>query len=149
MEAPARMTRQSDCCSVSPPTAPLDVLSASQQTAMTTRLHLLCSASSSSVSSIAFPADEPLDTRGRESLRTLSGRLPSCDIVLSSPALRAAQTAESLVLDARAEPLLRDCDFGRWAGGPSRRSGRRRRRQSPTGWRIHTLPRSAGNLSLT
>jgi len=67
---------------------------------MTTRLHLLCSASTSSVSSIAFAANEPLDTRGRESLSRLSGRLPSCEIVLRSPA----------------EPLLRDCDFGRWAG---------------------------------
>ena len=83
---------------------------------MTTRLHLLSSASSSSVSSIAFPTDEPLDTRGRESLCRLSGSLPSCDIVLRSPALGAAQTAESLALDARAEPLLRDCDFGRWVG---------------------------------
>ena len=68
------------------------------------------------MSSIAFAADEPLDPRGRESLSILSGRLPSCDIVLRSPALRAAQTAEGLTLDARAEPLLRDCNFGRWAG---------------------------------
>jgi broad specificity phosphatase PhoE len=83
---------------------------------MTTRLHLLCSASTSSVSSIAFAADEPLDSRGRENLSRLSGRIPSCDIVLRSPALRAAQTAEGLALDARAEPLLRDCDFGRWTG---------------------------------
>jgi broad specificity phosphatase PhoE len=83
---------------------------------MTTRLHLICSASTSSVSSIAFPTDKPLDTRGRESLCRLSGRLPSCDIVLRSPALRAAHTAESLALDARTEPLLRDCDFGCWAG---------------------------------
>jgi broad specificity phosphatase PhoE len=36
--------------------------------------------------------------------------------VLRSPALRAAQTAEGLALEARAEPLLRDCDFGCWAG---------------------------------
>jgi broad specificity phosphatase PhoE len=83
---------------------------------MTTRLHLMYSASTSSVSSIAFPTDEPLHTRGRQSLYRLSGRLPSCDIVLRSPALGAAQTAENLALDARAEPLLRDCDFGRWAG---------------------------------
>lgn len=83
---------------------------------MTTRLHLLCSASTSSVSSIAFAADEPLDPRGRESLFRLSGCLPSCEIVLRSPALCAAQTAEGLALHARAEPLLRDCDFGRWAG---------------------------------
>jgi broad specificity phosphatase PhoE len=83
---------------------------------MTTRLHLFCSASTSSVSSIAFAADEPLDPRGRESLSRLCGRLPSCDIVLRSPALCAAQTAEGLRLDARAEALLRDCDFGNWAG---------------------------------
>src|SRR5215469_6992176 len=83
---------------------------------MTTRLHLLCSASTSSVSSIAFAADEPLDPRGRESLSRLSGRLPACDIVLRSPALCAAQTAEGLGLAARAEPLLCDCNFGRWSG---------------------------------
>jgi broad specificity phosphatase PhoE len=83
---------------------------------MTMRLHLLCSASTAAVGSIAFPADEPLDARGRDSLSNLSGRLPSWDIVLRSPALRAAQTAEGLGLDARAEPSLRDCDFGGWAG---------------------------------
>jgi len=83
---------------------------------MTTRLHLLCSASTSSVSSIAFAGDEPLDPRGRESLARLSGRLPSCDVVLRGPALCAAQTAEGLGIDARTETLLRDCNFGRWAG---------------------------------
>ena len=83
---------------------------------MTTRLHLLCSASTSSVRSIAFAADEPLDPRGRESLSRLLGRLPSCDIVICSPALCAAQTAEGLGLDAKTEALLCDCDFGCWAG---------------------------------
>jgi broad specificity phosphatase PhoE len=83
---------------------------------MTARLHLLCSASTASVSLVAFAADEPLDSRGRESLVSLSGRLPSCDIVLRSPAVSAAQTADGLALTAAVEPLLRDCDFGRWAG---------------------------------
>jgi broad specificity phosphatase PhoE len=83
---------------------------------MTTRLNLLCSASTPSVSTIAFAADEPLDSHGRESISRLSGRLPSCDIVLRSPALCAVQTAEGFALAAQAEPLLRDCDFGRWAG---------------------------------
>ena len=80
------------------------------------RLHLLCSASTASVSSVAFAADEPLDSRGRESLAGLSGHLPSCDIVLRSPALCARQTADGLALASTIEPLLRDCDFGRWAG---------------------------------
>jgi len=83
---------------------------------MTMRLHLLCSASTASVSSVAFAADEPLDAKGKESLTSLPGRLPSCDIVLRSPALCAAQTAEALALTPTIEPLLRDCDFGRWAG---------------------------------
>jgi broad specificity phosphatase PhoE len=83
---------------------------------MTTRLHLLCSASTSSVTSVAFPADEPLDSRGRGSLSKFTGRIPSCDTLLRSPALCAAQTADGLGLDARAEPRLHDCNFGRWAG---------------------------------
>ena len=83
---------------------------------MAPRLHLLCAASTSSVSSIAFAADEPLDARGRASLARLTGRLPSCQLVLRGPALRAAQTAEGLALDAGVEAMLRDCDFGRWAG---------------------------------
>ena len=83
---------------------------------MTMRLHLLCSASTASISSVAFAADEPLNSRGQESLSSLPGRLPSCDIVLRSPALCAEQTADGLALASAIEPLLRDCDFGRWAG---------------------------------
>jgi broad specificity phosphatase PhoE len=83
---------------------------------MTRRLHLLCSASTASVSTVGFPADPPLDARGRKSLESFSGRLPSFDVVLRSPALAAAQTAEGIGLNAKPEPLLRDCDFGRWAG---------------------------------
>jgi broad specificity phosphatase PhoE len=83
---------------------------------MTMRLHLLCSAATASVSSVAFAVDEPLDSRGWESLSGLSGRLPSCDIVLRSPALCAGQTADGLALISSIVPLLRDCEFGRWAG---------------------------------
>jgi broad specificity phosphatase PhoE len=83
---------------------------------MTTRLHLLSSASTSSVSSVVFAADEPLDQRGRESLSGLSGRLPPYKVVLRSPALCCAQTAEGLGLTATAEPLLSDFHFGHWAG---------------------------------
>ena len=83
---------------------------------MTMRLHLLCSASTASARSVAFAADEPLDAKGKESLSSLSGHLPSCDIVLRSPALCARQTADDLAVASSMEPLLRDCDFGRWAG---------------------------------
>jgi broad specificity phosphatase PhoE len=84
---------------------------------MTTRLYLLCSAATASVSTVAFTAaDEPLDRRGRESLAGLSSRIPSCDVILRSPARSAVETAEGLSLHAQIDPLLRDCDFGRWAG---------------------------------
>ena len=83
---------------------------------MTARLHLICAAATASTAAIAFAADEPLDPRGRDSLARLTGRLPSCDVVLRSPARCAAETAEGLGLDAKPEPALRDCDFGRWAG---------------------------------
>ena len=83
---------------------------------MAMRLHLLCSASTASVSAVAFAADEPLDPRGMDSLAGLSGRLPACDVVLCSPALCARQTADGLALASTVEPCLRDCDFGRWTG---------------------------------
>lgn len=83
---------------------------------MTTRLHLICAAATSSTAAVGFAADEPLDPRGRDSLVRLRGRLPSCDVVLRSPARCAAETAEGLALDAEPEPSLRDCDFGRWTG---------------------------------
>jgi broad specificity phosphatase PhoE len=83
---------------------------------MTTHLKLLCHASTDTVRNAAFPADEPLDAQGRRKLAALSSRLGHADHYLASPALRAAQTAESLGLDAVVEPLLRDCDYGRWAG---------------------------------
>lgn len=83
---------------------------------MTTRLHLLCAASTSATSAVAFPGDEPLDAKGRNALSRFSGRLPTCRDWARSPARAAAQTAESLGVNAKIEPLLRDCDFGRWSG---------------------------------
>jgi broad specificity phosphatase PhoE len=83
---------------------------------MTPHLKLLCHASTHAVRKGAFPLDEPLDAQGRRKLATLSSRLGYADLSLTSPALRAIQTAESLGLNAVVEPLLRDCDYGRWVG---------------------------------
>lgn len=83
---------------------------------MTARLHLLCVASTPSARSAAFPGDEKLDAHGRNAMTRLLGRVPSCAKILRSPARSAAETAESLGLDAEVEPLLRECDFGRWVG---------------------------------
>ena len=82
----------------------------------TTRLRLLCHASTSAVRTSAFPADEPIDSQKQQVLAVMQRRLLNADRVLTSPALRARQTAEALQLAATVEPMLRDCDYGRWAG---------------------------------
>ena len=85
---------------------------------MTMRLHLLCVASTSSIRSVSFPSNDPLDAQGRKALEAFAGALPTVDKTWTSPNLSAAQTAESLGLPSELEPRLRDCDFGRWAGQP-------------------------------
>jgi broad specificity phosphatase PhoE len=83
---------------------------------MTMRLKLICHASTAAVRASAFPADEPLDDRGRQKLANLARRPHPADSYLTSPALRAVQTAEALHLPAMVEPMLRDIDYGRWRG---------------------------------
>ncbi len=83
---------------------------------MTTRLTLICAAPTSANRTFAFPADEPAEPKALAKLPALATRLPHADRVFTSPALAARQTAEALGLSATAEPLLRDCDYGRWTG---------------------------------
>jgi broad specificity phosphatase PhoE len=83
---------------------------------MTTRLNLLCHASTSAVRTHAFPVDEPLDPQGRQKLAVVPHRLRHSDRCFTSPALRASQTGEALGLGATVEPALRDCDYGTWTG---------------------------------
>jgi broad specificity phosphatase PhoE len=83
---------------------------------VTTRLKLLCHASTSAVRNSAFPADEPLDPQGRKKLAAVPHRLGHAHRYLTSPALRAVQTAEALGLEAAIEAALRDSDYGKWTG---------------------------------
>jgi len=83
---------------------------------VTTRLKLLCHGPTPAVRGSIFPDDEPLDPRVRQKLAALSHRLHRADHYLTSPALRAMQTAEALSLAATIAPALRDCDYGRWIG---------------------------------
>jgi broad specificity phosphatase PhoE len=80
------------------------------------RLTLICHASTRAVRQAVFPEDEPLDAIGEAKARALAGLLHPADQVWSSPAQRARQTAQALKLDAKLEPLLADCDYGRWSG---------------------------------
>jgi broad specificity phosphatase PhoE len=83
---------------------------------MTTRLTLLCHASTSAVRTSAFPADEPLDSQGQLKLANVQLGKRQWDRCFASPALRARQTAQTLNLDPAIEPALRECDYGRWTG---------------------------------
>ncbi len=76
---------------------------------------LIRHASTDAVRRAAFPVDEPLDAAGLAAARALAGRLGRGD-ALSSPALRARDTAAAAGLHADVEPALRECDFGAWAG---------------------------------
>jgi broad specificity phosphatase PhoE len=83
---------------------------------MTTRLMLICHASTEATRSVRFPADEPLDDQGRGRALVLANHLRAADRVWVSPELRARQTAEALGLGAVVVPELRDCDYGMWRG---------------------------------
>ncbi len=83
---------------------------------MTARLILICHASTDAVRRFAFPADEPLDARGKKDAAALAEHLPRADLCWMSPELRTRQTAEALQLNANPQPLLRDCDYGDWSG---------------------------------
>lgn len=83
---------------------------------MTARLILICHASTDAVHKSAFPTDEPLNARGKADAAALTGCLPRADLCWTSPELRTRQTAEALGLDAKLQPLLRDCDYGAWSG---------------------------------
>jgi len=64
----------------------------------------------------ALPRDEPLDESATFAAAALAGAIPRGCEVLCSPALRCRQTAEAAGLAATSDPLLAECDFGRWAG---------------------------------
>ncbi len=64
----------------------------------------------------AFPLDEPLDAAGRTAAAALAGALPPRCELLCSPELRCREAAAAAALDARPEPALAECDYGRWGG---------------------------------
>jgi broad specificity phosphatase PhoE len=83
---------------------------------VTARVILICHGSTEAVRAARFPADEPIDELGLKTIKVLADRLPKVDRYWTSPERRTRQTAEALGLDAQIEPLLRDCDYGAWAG---------------------------------
>jgi broad specificity phosphatase PhoE len=83
---------------------------------MTARLTLICHGATGAMHKFTFPGNEPLEERSRDQAAALAGGLPRADRYWTSPELPARQTAEALGLQANPQPLLRDCDYGRWRG---------------------------------
>lgn len=81
-----------------------------------TRLTLICHGATDAVRQARFPLDEALEDKAIVEARALSPGMPRSDRIMTSPALRARQTAEALGLGADVVPALADCDYGRWAG---------------------------------
>jgi broad specificity phosphatase PhoE len=80
------------------------------------RMTLICHGATAATRMAAFPLDEPLEDRAAQQATALRDALPHAPRVLASPAVRARQTAEALGLQAETETVLRECDYGRWAG---------------------------------
>jgi len=83
---------------------------------MALRLTLIAHGATIATRLAAFPRDEPLEDRAIRHAAALGRRLGRADRILTSPALRARQTADVLGLTAEIDDELRDCDFGRWTG---------------------------------
>ncbi|MBX4868880.1 MULTISPECIES: histidine phosphatase family protein [Rhizobium] len=82
---------------------------------MNTRLTWICHGATAANRKARFPLDEPLEEKAVEEAARVAA-LPHADRIVTSPALRARQTADALLLEGRIDPSLRDCDHGRWAG---------------------------------
>lgn len=76
---------------------------------MANRILLICSLAPERP---VFPGDEPAPAAALARV----GRLAAGSDGVTSPLLRARQTAAALGLDARPDPALTEAGFGRWAG---------------------------------
>src|SRR5579871_1973020 len=85
---------------------------------MDTRLLLVSHAATAAQRAGRFPADDPLDARGRAEAEAARTRLalPADATVFTSPAVCARETAAALGLSATPADALADIDYGQWRG---------------------------------
>jgi len=83
---------------------------------MTLRITWLAHGATSATRQASFPEDEPIEEKAREAAARLGDSIPRADRVLIAPERRTQETAAALGLSGVCDPLLRDCDPGRWAG---------------------------------
>jgi broad specificity phosphatase PhoE len=80
------------------------------------RISLLAHAPTAATAAAAFPADEPLDARGRAWAGAGRGAVPRADRVWCAPERACVETCTLLGLAAEPDPGLAGWDAGRWAG---------------------------------
>ncbi|MGF6551565.1 histidine phosphatase family protein [Paraburkholderia youngii] len=85
---------------------------------MDTRLLLVSHAATAAQRAGRFPADDPLDSRGRAEAEAARARLalPADATVFTSPAASARETVAALGLSATPADALADVDYGKWRG---------------------------------
>ncbi|MFM0340909.1 histidine phosphatase family protein [Paraburkholderia fungorum] len=85
---------------------------------MDTRLLLVSHAPTAAMRAGRFPADDPLDDRGRVDILAAQTRLslPDDATAFVSPAICARETASALGLMATVAAGLADLDYGQWHG---------------------------------
>ncbi|RZF25352.1 histidine phosphatase family protein [Paraburkholderia sp. UYCP14C] len=85
---------------------------------MDTRLLLVSHAATAAQRAGRFPADDPLDPRGRSEAEAARAHLalPADAAVFTSPAACARETAAALGLSATPADALADSDYGKWRG---------------------------------
>jgi broad specificity phosphatase PhoE len=80
------------------------------------RLLLVRHAPTAATERVAFAADEPITVAGRSGARALAAHLPATTTAVSSPLLRARQTAEAAGRHPELDARLAECRFGAWEG---------------------------------
>ncbi|MFQ6347497.1 histidine phosphatase family protein [Pseudomonas sp. R11F] len=84
----------------------------------TTRLTLICHASTQALKRGRFARDEPVDMDWQQAALSLAGRFKRAPRVVCGPELRTWQTARMFAEQPQVDPCLREYDFGRWQGQP-------------------------------
>ncbi|NPD68726.1 histidine phosphatase family protein [Lichenicola cladoniae] len=83
---------------------------------MPIKLRLAVHAMTATLRAAGFSDDEPIEAQAAVGLRSLPHRPRPADRCMAAPELRTRQTAIGLGFEPVIDPLLRDCDYGRWRG---------------------------------
>lgn len=83
---------------------------------MTARITLISSGATRDVRNATFGGDAPLEAAERARAAALRPHLPPADRFLCGADSLSQQTAAALALQAMAEPVWGEVDFGRWNG---------------------------------